>query len=94
MLRWYYTSDSTINGGGCAESVHSLPLRERICMTTTVETHPFSDSMMPLGWITITNASDGSTAVYGTFDTQEEAISHGDKLINAHVVRIYKPTLH
>jgi hypothetical protein len=94
MLRWYYTSGGTINGGGCTESVHSLPLTERICMTTTVETHPFSDSMMPLGWITITNASDGTTAVYGIFDTQEEAISHGDKLINAHVVRIYKPTLH
>ena len=63
-------------------------------MVTTIETHPFSDSMMPLGWITITNASDGSTAVYGIFDTQEEATSHGDKLINAHIVRIYKPTLH
>jgi hypothetical protein len=63
-------------------------------MTTTVEVHYASDSMMLLGYVTITNASDGTTAVYGIFDTLEEAISHGDKLINANVVPIYKPTLH
>jgi hypothetical protein len=63
-------------------------------MTIIVEQEYRSDSMMLLGWITITNASDGTTAVYGVFDTQEEAISHGGKLINARVVPIYKPTLH
>ena len=63
-------------------------------MTTTVEVQYASDSMMLLGYITITNASDRTTAVYGIFDTLEEAISHGDKLINANVVPIYKPTLH
>jgi hypothetical protein len=63
-------------------------------MTSTVEVQYASDSMLQLGWVTITNASDGTTAVYGVFDTLEEAISHGDKLINANVVPIYKPTLH
>ena len=61
---------------------------------TTVEVHRASDSMMMLGWITITNVPNGETAVYGVFDTVEEAISHGDKLINANVVPIYKPTMH
>ena len=63
-------------------------------MNTTVEVHTASDSMMMLGWITITNVPNGETAVYGVFDTAEEAISHGDKLINANVVPIYKPTMH
>jgi hypothetical protein len=63
-------------------------------MNTTVEVHTASDSMMLLGYVTITNAPKGDTAVYGVFDTLEEAISHGDKLINANVVPIYKPTLH
>jgi hypothetical protein len=62
--------------------------------STTVEVHRASDSMMQLGWITITNAPEGDTAVYGVFDTVEEAISHGDKLVNANVVPIYKPTVH
>jgi hypothetical protein len=65
-------------------------------MTTTVEVevHRASDSMMQLGWITITNTREGETAVYGVFPTAEEAISHGDKLVNANVVPIYKPTIH
>jgi hypothetical protein len=63
-------------------------------MTTTVEVHRKSDSMMQLGWITITNAPEGETAVYGIFPTMEEATDHGDKLINANVVPIYAPTLH
>ena len=69
-------------------------LSERITMTTTVEVHRASDSMMQLGWITITNTREGETAVYGVFPTAEEAIDHGDKLVNANVVPIYKPTLH
>jgi len=67
---------------------------ERISMTTTVEVHRASDSMMQLGWITITNTREGETAVYGVFPTAEEAIDHGDKLVNANVVPIYKPTIH
>jgi hypothetical protein len=63
-------------------------------MTTTVEVQYASDSMMLLGYVTITNAPKGDTAVYGIFDTLEKAISHGDKLINANVVPIYAPTLH
>jgi hypothetical protein len=63
-------------------------------MTTTVEVHRKSDSMMQLGWITITNAPEGDTAVYGIFPALEEAISHGDKLVNANVVPIYAPTIH
>ena len=63
-------------------------------MKTTVEVHTPSDSMMLLGYVTITLIAEGDTAVYGVFDTLEEAISHGDKLINANVVPIYKPTLH
>ena len=67
---------------------------ERIKMTTTIEVHRASDSMMQLGWITITNTREGETAVYGVFPTAEEAIDHGDKLVNANVVPIYKPTIH
>jgi hypothetical protein len=63
-------------------------------MTTTIEVHRASDSMMPLGWITITKTQEGETAVYGIFPTAIEATIHGDKLINASVVPIYKPTLH
>ena len=63
-------------------------------MKTTVEVHTPSDSMMLLGYVTITVIAEGDTAVYGVFDTLEEATSHGDKLINANVVPIYNPTLH
>jgi hypothetical protein len=63
-------------------------------MDTTVEIHTASDSMIILGWVTITAIAEGDTAVYGVFDTLEAAISHGDKLINANVVPIYAPTLH
>ena len=63
-------------------------------MNTTVEVHAESDSMMLVGWVTITNIAEGDTAVYGVFDTLEEAISHGDKLFQANVVPIYAPTLH
>lgn len=63
-------------------------------MTTTVEVQRASDSMTQLGWVTITNAPKGDTAVYGIFRTMEEAVSHGDKLINANVVPIYMPSLH
>jgi len=63
-------------------------------MNTTVEVHTPSDSMMLLGYVTITVIAEGDTAVYGVFDTLEEATSHGDKLINANVVPIYTPTLH
>lgn len=63
-------------------------------MTTTVEVHRASDSMLQLGWITITNTREGETAVYGIFPTAEDAITHGDKLINANVVPIYTPTVH
>lgn len=63
-------------------------------MTTTVEVHRKSDSMIRLGWITITNTREGETAVYGIFPTMEEATDHGDKLINANVVPIYAPTIH
>jgi hypothetical protein len=50
--------------------------------------------MTQLGWITITNAPNGDTAVYGIFQTMEEAVSHGDNLINANVVPIYMPSMH
>ena len=63
-------------------------------MKTTVEVHTPSDSMMLLGYVTITVIAEGDTAVYGVFDTLEKATSHGDKLINANVVPIYNPTLH
>jgi hypothetical protein len=63
-------------------------------MDTTVEVHQESDSMMRLGWVTITKIAEGDTAVYGVFDTLEKAISHGDKLFSANVVPIYHPTLH
>jgi hypothetical protein len=63
-------------------------------MTTTIEVHRKSDSMMLLGWITITNTPEGETAVYGIFPNVIEATIHGDKLINANVVPIYAPTLH
>jgi hypothetical protein len=63
-------------------------------MTTTVEVHRASDSMIKLGWITITNTPEGETAVYGIFPNAIEATIHGDKLINATVVPIYAPTLH
>ena len=63
-------------------------------MTTTIEVHRESDSMMKLGWITITHTQEGETAVYGVFPTVMEATIHGDKLINATVMPIYKPTLH
>jgi len=67
---------------------------ERITMVTTIEYHRESDSMMPLGWITITHEPNEGTIVYGVFDTQGEALSHGEKLINAKIVRIYAPTIH
>ncbi len=63
-------------------------------MTTTVEVHRASDSMIQLGWITITNAPEGDTAVYGIFPTMEKAVEHGDKLVNANIVPIYAPTIH
>lgn len=63
-------------------------------MTTTIEVHRASDSMMRLGWITITNTREGETAVYGIFETAMEATIHGDKLVNALVVPVYKPTIH
>lgn len=31
---------------------------------------------------------------YGTFDTIEDAIVFGEKLINAEIYPLYKPTLH
>jgi hypothetical protein len=63
-------------------------------MTTTIEIHRASDSMIKLGWITITKTQEGEIAVYGIFPNAIEATIHGDKLINATVVPIYAPTLH
>jgi hypothetical protein len=61
---------------------------------TKVEIHHPSDAMYQVGWVTISNISEGDTAVYGIFPTMEDAVSHGDKLINATAIPIYAPTIH
>ena len=49
---------------------------------------------LPLGYITHTRLPDGDEVIYGVFDTIDEAVAFGDKLIAAIVKPIYSPALH
>lgn len=58
-----------------------------------VQGFEYASEQPPIGYVTSTNI-DGNYLLYGTFDTVEQAIGFGSKLINATVIPIYRPVLH
>jgi hypothetical protein len=59
-----------------------------------IEEHEFITEQIPNGYIINCKLDNGETIVYGVFDTIDNAIKFGIKLINATVKPIYPPTLH
>lgn len=59
-----------------------------------IEEHEFITEQIPNGYIITCKLDKGETIVYGVFDTIDNAIKFGVKLINATVKPIYPPTIH
>ena len=49
---------------------------------------------LPIGYVTITDTDTEGKIIYGIFNTVEEALEFGSKLINFQAFPIYAPTLH
>ena len=63
-------------------------------MPSMIQEHARTSEQSPLGYVTHTRLADDDDVIYGVFDTIDEAIAFGDKLIAAIVKPIYRPTLH
>ena len=48
----------------------------------------------PIGYVSITETDTDGQVIYGIFNTAEEGLEFGSKLINCVVYPIYQPTLH
>jgi hypothetical protein len=59
-----------------------------------IEEHEFNSEQLPNGYIINCKLDNGEVIVYGVFNTIDEAIKFGMRLINAIVKPIYPPTLH
>ena len=49
---------------------------------------------LPIGYVTITDTDTEGKVIYGIFNTVEEALEFGSKLINFEACPIYVPVLH
>lgn len=63
-------------------------------MPVMIQEHMRDSEQLPLGYITHTRLPDGDEVIYGVFDTIDEAVAFGNKLIAAIVKPIYSPVLH
>ena len=63
-------------------------------MPAMIQEHARTSEQPPLGYVTHTKLADGDDVIYGVFDTIDEAIAFGDKLIAAIIKPIYRPTIH
>lgn len=63
-------------------------------MPVLIQEHSRSSEQPLLGYVTHTRLADGDDVIYGVFNTIDEAVAFGDKLIAAIVKPIYQPALH
>jgi hypothetical protein len=63
-------------------------------MMVLIEEHQFNSEQLPTGYIINCKLDNDEVIVYGVFNTIDEAIKFGMRLINATVKPIYPPTLH
>ena len=63
-------------------------------MPAMIQENARQNEQPPLGYVTHTRLADGDDVIYGVFNTIDEAIAFGDKLIAAIIKPIYRPTLH
>lgn len=63
-------------------------------MQVTIQDQKFLSEVPPLGYITQTKLPNGDDVVYGVFDSKDEAIAFGSKLIYAIIKPIYPAVLH
>jgi hypothetical protein len=49
---------------------------------------------LPEGYVTSTKLDDGEVIIYGVFETVDDALKFGSKLINCVAYPIYPPSLH
>ena len=59
---------------------------------TKVRVHKANMETQPVGYLVMTQAT--MPVIYGTFDTQDNAVSYAQQLDNAEVYPIYAPTIH
>ena len=63
-------------------------------MPAMIQEHARSSEQPPLGYVTHTRLADGDDVIYGVFDTIDEAVAFGNRLIGAIIKPIYEPVLH
>ena len=63
-------------------------------MSVMVQDRTQKSEQPPIGYVTHTTLGGEDDVIYGVFDTIDEAIAFGDKLITATVKPIYRPSLH
>ena len=59
---------------------------------TKVRVHKANMETQPVGYLVMTQAT--MPVIYGTFDTQDNAISYAQQLEYAEVFPFYTPTIH
>jgi hypothetical protein len=59
-----------------------------------IEEHEFSIEQLPTGYIVLCRLDNKEDVIYGVFNTVDDAVKFGMKLINATVKPIYPPVLH
>jgi hypothetical protein len=59
-----------------------------------IEEHEFNSEQLPNGYVITCELDSGQTIIYGAFDSIDDAIKFGTKLINATVKPLYPPVLH
>lgn len=59
-----------------------------------IEEYEFNSEQLPNGYVVECTLDSGQTIIYGAFDTIDESIKFGIKLINATVKPLYPPILH
>ena len=63
-------------------------------MPVLIQENEHKSEHRPLGYVTHTKLPDGDDVIYGVFDTIDEAIAFGNKLISAIIKPIYNPVIH
>ena len=62
--------------------------------TIIVQRGTTMNEQLPIGYVTVTETDTDGNVIYGVFDTVDEALEFGSKLINCVAYPIYPPTLH
>lgn len=62
--------------------------------TVLMQDEKFLSEQPIMGYITQTRLPNGDDVIYGVFDTKDDAITFGSKLISAIIRPIYAPSLH